>query len=98
MTSRDAYPRITNQVSDRHSPTRMLAYLPLIFAGCQFVDDLTQFPWPICPKAGHHSIEQKHKGNDGNQIRPEQTRPAEGTNPWSADEWHESPNKHQSDS
>src|ERR1700676_1216716 len=96
MTFGDACPRITNQVSNRRSPTRMLAYLPLIFACGQFIDDHTQFLWPICPQAGHHSIEQEDQGNDGNQIRPEQPRPAEGTNPWSADEWHESPRKHQS--
>ena len=65
-------PRTTNQVSNRHSPTRMLAYLPLIFACGQFFDDLTQFLWPICPKARHHSIEQQDQGNDRNQIRPEQ--------------------------
>src|ERR1700687_388462 len=98
MTSGDACPRIANHVSNWHSPTRVFAYLPLIFADCQFVDNLTQFLWPICSKAGHHSIEQKDQGNDRNQIRPEQPRPAEGTNPRSVDEWHESPGKHQPDS
>src|ERR1039458_5291209 len=67
-------PPTTNQVSNWRLARRscMLADLPPIFACGQSFDDLSQFLWPICPKAGHHSIEQQDQRNDRNQIRPEQ--------------------------
>src|ERR1019366_8690963 len=75
----------------------MLADLPLVFACGQFFDEFPQFLWPIGPKARHHSIEQQHQGNDRNQIRPEQPRPTERTDPRSADEQHERKSKYKPD-
>src|SRR2546423_10956653 len=72
---------ISDQIRDRRPSTCKLTDLPPVVARGQFFYHLTQFLWSICPQAGYDSIEQQNQWNDRNQIRPEQSRPAEWTDP-----------------
>src|SRR4051812_26862729 len=63
----------------------------------QFFYHLTQFLWSICPQAGYDSVEQQNQWNNRNQIRPQQSRPAEWTDPGRVHEHQENPGKYEAD-
>src|SRR5579872_319041 len=88
---------IPNQIGNWRPLTCKLTDIPLVLASGQFFYDLTQFLWPICPQARYDSIEQQNQWNNRNQIRPQQSRPAERTDSRRVQEHQQNPGEYQTD-
>src|ERR1700683_2749641 len=88
---------VSDQIGNRHLSSCKLTDLPLVLARGQFFHHFTQFLWPICPQARYYSVEQQNQGDDRNQVRPEQPRPAERTNPRSVQKQQENAGKYEAD-
>ena len=67
------------------------AYVPVVFGGSQFGDEVAEFLRAVGAEAGDYSIEEEDERNYGENVGAEDARPAEGANPGSEEEGEQGP-------